>query len=244
LSVLYALLPRPFMSRYASWSVSRAATADKVFPDAGTAALASAALAGDAARVHRLIAGGVGLSAQGSEGVTLLQWALLRQSERAVTTLLDAGADPSEPGWAGNTVMHIAAEANDPAWLRILLNYGADPDTPHGITQAPPLAAALMNPQDAAFELLLAHHADPNRADRMGNTPLHVAAQVHKTHLLLRLLHAGADATRRNRAGNTFQPYFDIQPPGRLSPAGSVRREEVHQWLREHRIPVEQNTWE
>jgi ankyrin repeat protein len=211
-----------------------AVSAGAVFPDPTTAALADAALAGDAARVRKLIADGADLGAQGSEGMTLLQWALLRRSERGMATLLDAGADPSQPGWGGDTVLHIAAKADDPAWLRMLLRHGADPDAPHGITQAPPLAAALMNPQDTAFDLLLAHHADPNRADRMGDTPLHVAAQVHRTHLVLRLLHAGADPSRRNEAGHTFQVYVDILPAGGLSAAGKARREEVHRWLREH----------
>jgi ankyrin repeat protein len=240
--LLLPLLPRPFVARYAGWRGSRASTAEKVFPDAGTAALANAALAGDAGRVHALIAEGAGLGVRSGDGVTLLQWALFRQSERAMATLLDAGADPSQPGWAGDTVVHMAAMAEDPSWLRMLLDHGADPDAPHGLTQAPPLAAALMNRQDAPVELLLAYHADPDRADRLGDTPLHVAAKVHKTHLLLRLLRAGADAGRRNRMGNTFQTYFNVLPAGGLSPEGRARREEVHHWLREHHIPVEQST--
>lgn len=212
----------------------RAATARTVFADPTTAALASAALAGDAARVRKLVADGADLGARSGEGVTLLQWALLRQSERGMAALLDAGADPSQPGRGGATVLHIAAKAASATWLKLLLDHGADPDAPHGITQAPPLAAALMNPQEAAFDLLLAHHADPDRADRMGDTPLHVAAQVHKTHLVLRLLRAGADPSRRNKAGNTFEPYFDILPAGGLSTAGKAMREEVHRWLRAH----------
>src|SRR5690349_12619271 len=84
-----------------------------------------------------------------------------------MTTLLNARANPSQPGLGGDTVLHMAAKANDASYLELLLDHGADPNAPHGVTQAPLIDAALMNPQNDAFELLLAHHADLNRPDRM-----------------------------------------------------------------------------
>lgn len=218
------------------------ADADKVFSDSRSVALADAALAGDAARVRVLVAAGADPNAQGDQGVSLLEWLLLRQSPNGLAALLDAGADPSRPGLGGATVLHMAAMASDPGYLKLLLEHGADPNAPHGLTQAPPLDAALMNPLNDAFELLLASHADPNRPDRLGNTPLHVAAQVHKTACLLQLLEAGADPTRRNQRGDTFQVYFNILPAGGLSPAAKTAHEQVTQWLLQHGVPVEQRT--
>ncbi|SFR94063.1 hypothetical protein SAMN05216570_0927 [Dyella sp. OK004] len=213
--------------------------ASKVFSDSRVVALLDAAATGDAARVRSLAAAGADINAQGDRGVTPLEWTLLHQDLRGMNALLQAGADPTRPGVGGATVLHLAAMANDPAYLKSLLDHGADPNAPHGVTQAPPLAAALMNPKDDAFDLLLMHHADPNRADRLGNTPLHVAAKVHKTHCVLRLLQAGADATRRNQQGATFQTYFNILPAGGLNPAARAEHEQVDQWLRQHGVSVE-----
>ncbi|KRE94439.1 hypothetical protein ASG87_17705 [Frateuria sp. Soil773] len=215
------------------------AHADQVFPDTRVAALADAAAAGNAADVRSLVAGGADPNAHGEHGVTLLEWALLQKNLAGLRALLDAGARPGQPGIGGATVLHMAAMADDPAYLRLLLDHGADPNAPHGSTGAPPLAAALMNPREDAFDLLLAHHADPNRADHLGNTPLHVAAQVHKTAAVLRLLEAGADPALRNRRGDTFQAYFNVLPAGGLNPAAKAQHERVHQWLREHGVAVE-----
>ncbi|HEX7816407.1 ankyrin repeat domain-containing protein [Dyella sp.] len=216
--------------------------ADKVFSNPQTMALAQAAAGGDVARLRTLATQGAHLDATGDHDVTLLQWALLRQDLTAMKALLDAGADPSLPGLGGDTVLHLAAKANDPRYLALLLDHGADPNAPHGITHAPPLDAALMNPQNDNFELLLVHHADPNRSDRMGNTPLHVAAQVHKSHCVLALLKAGADPTRRNQHGDTFQVYFNILPAGGLNPEAKATHDAVHRWLQEHHVALERAT--
>lgn len=216
------------------------ADASNVFSDAKTIALANAALAGDSARVHTLVAEGANPNAQGKDDVTLLEWTMLRQSKPGMTALLDAGANPSLPGLGGDTVLHMAAKASDPGYLKLLLDHGADPNAPHGVTQAPPIDAALMSPRNDTFELLLAHHADPNRPDRMGDTPLHVAAQVHKPQCVLQLLKAGADPSLRNKHGNTFQTYFNIVPVGGLNPTAKAEHDAVHQWLREHRVAVEE----
>lgn len=213
--------------------------AGKVFADARTAALAAAVAQGDEQRVRELAAQGADPNARGDRGVTLLEWALLRQSPDGMRALLDAGANPSQPGLGGATVLHMAAMADDARYLRILLDYGADPNVPHGTTQAPPLSAALMNPSDQPFELLLAHRADPNRADRLGNTPLHVAAQTHRPALVLKLLQAGADPKRRNQHGDTFQTFFRIAPAGGFSAQARAQHAEVDAWLREHGAAAE-----
>jgi len=215
------------------------ADAANVFSDARTVALANEALSGDSTRVRALVAQGANPNAHGQDGVTLLEWALLRQNKGAMKALLDAGANASQAGLGGDTVVHLAAMANDPGYLQLLLEHGADPNAPHGTTQAPPIDAALMNPRNDTFELLLAHRADPNRADRMGDTPLHVAAQVHKPQCVLALLKAGADPSLRNKRGQTFQTYFNILPAGGLNPAAQAQHEAVQQWLREHHVEVE-----
>ncbi len=212
--------------------------AGKVFADAKTAVLAAAVAHGDEQRVRELVGQGADLKAQGDRGVTLLEWALLKQSPGGMRALLAAGADPVQPGLGGATVLHMAAMADDPQYLKLLLDAGADANAPHGTTQAPPLSAALMNPNEAAFDLLLAHRADPNRADRLGNTPLHVAAQTHRSALVLKLLESGADPKRRNRHGDTFQTYFNIAPAGGFGAEARAQHVAVDNWLRAHGVDV------
>lgn len=230
------------LATFAHWTPAAVTDADpnKIFPDPKVAALAAAVAAGDEARVRSLVAAGADPNGSGDRDVNLLEWALLQQSPRGLQALLDAGADASRPGLGGATVLHMAAMASDPTYLKRLLEHGADPNAAHGTTGAPPLSAALMNPDAAAFDLLLAHRADPNRADRLGDTPLHVAASAHKTDLVLRLLEAGADATRRNQRGDTFQVYFNIAPAGGFSTAAQAKRDAVHDWLRAHGVAIEE----
>jgi ankyrin repeat protein len=52
-------------------------------------------------------------------------------------------------------------------------------------------------------ELLLAHKADPNVKDFLGNTPLHLAARRGDTVTARHLLRYGADADARGEAGST-----------------------------------------
>jgi ankyrin repeat protein len=51
--------------------------------------------------------------------------------------------------------------------------------------------------------LLIAAHADVNKADSYGDTPLHAACQSNRVEAALLLLHAGADLDRLNNNGDT-----------------------------------------
>ena len=53
------------------------------------------------------------------------------------------------------------------------------------------------------LDALVDSGVDINGTDRMGNTPLHLAAKHHEGLLVERLLHLGADAARQNRQGQT-----------------------------------------
>ena len=213
--------------------------ASEIFADSAAAALAEAAARGDTARIRRLVAGGADPNARGRSGVTLAQWALLNRSALGLRGLLDNGADPAPPDSSGETVLHYAALANDPAYLEVLLAHGADPDTPHGVTGATPLVPALMGNRDTQFHRLLAAGADPNRADRMGNTPLHVAAKILARPRVIDLLRAGADPAARNRQGATFQRYLGRPDSGLLTDAARQQQDTIDRWLRTHGVPIE-----
>lgn len=212
--------------------------AGHVFADAEAATLATAVAGGDVERVERL-AREVNLETRGDRNVTLLQWALLNRNLAALQALLKAGADPAQPGIDGSTAVHMAAMAEDPIYLDTLLAHDADPDTPHGVTGATALSAALMGERALQFQALLVAGADPNRADRIGNTALHVAGKINEPGLALELLNVGADPTVRNAQGVTFQHYlFSIR--AELLDEGTKRdRRAVQAWLRTRGIAIE-----
>ena len=209
-------------------------TAREIFPDSTAAALAEAAAEGDTVRVRHLIAGGADPNAQGRDGVTVSQWALLHQSSRGLAALLEGGADPARADSSGETVVHYAAKANDPVYLEVLLERGADANTPNGVTGATPLVPALMAQREENFRRLLAAGADPNAADRMGDTPLHTAAKINAFARVLDLLEAGADPRAANKRGTTFQTYLDMTPTDLLHDEARRQREAIKTWVREH----------
>ena len=211
----------------------------QVFRDPAVAALAVAAARGDSVEVHRLVRDGADPNARGDKGVTLTQWALLNRSVPGMVALVQAGSNPALADSAGETAVHYAAKANDPRYLEALLRAGADPNTPHGVTRAPPLMAALMGNRETQFRALIATGADPDRADRMGDRPIHLAAQINATRRILDLLEAGADPGAVNGRGNTFQRYLDITPREILSDEARRGRDEIAAWIRAHPRPVE-----
>ncbi|MGH8079910.1 MAG: ankyrin repeat domain-containing protein [Lysobacter sp.] len=221
-----------------SEAVTQPVAASRVFARPAVAELADAVVAGDRADIRRL-AVGVDLSARGDKNVTLLEWAVFNQSPQGLAALLELGADPALPGIDGSTVVHLAAMAKDPEYLEILLAHGADPDTPHSVTGATPLSAALMGERPLQFKRLLIAGADPNRADRMGNTALHVAGKINQPDRALELLKAGADANARNAQNVGFQRYAFMTPPSLLNARTRADREALENWMRQHGIALE-----
>jgi uncharacterized protein len=214
--------------------------AKQIFPEPKAAALAEAAAAGDRALIRKLVEAGADPNARGDKGVYMVQWALLNKSKAGVDALLEAGADPARADNEGKTVVHYAALANDPAYLDILLAHHADPNTRNAVDSTTPIMSALMGSRDVQFHKLLAAGADPNRADRFGNTALHVAARINAGQRVLELLQAGADPLARNRQGVTFQRYFTMTPASVASEDFLRQRRAVDEWLRRHNVPVEE----
>ncbi len=210
----------------------------QVFADAAAARLAEAIASGDIANV-RLLAAKTDLSVRGDKDVTLLHWALLNRQPQSMRVLLEAGADPAQPGVDGDTVLHLAAMANDVTYLELLLQHGASANAVNPQSGANALRSALMGERPQQFQMLLKAGANPNHADQLGNTPLHVAGQVNEPERALELLRAGADPAARNAQGVTFQRYLFMTKSALLNAETRRQREAVEAWLREHRIPLE-----
>lgn len=100
------------------------------------------------------------------------------------------------------TPLITAVERGDRAMVSLLLDRGAAPDGACGCMAAESAlwAATLLDRADLA-DLLLDAGADPNRAARAGNTPLHLAAMRGYDDLAHLLVRFGADPHRRDNEG-------------------------------------------
>jgi hypothetical protein len=209
----------------------------EVFADTRVAEMADAIADDDAGRVHEL-AKSTDLRAHGDKNVTLVEWAVFNESKHAFKALLEEGADPALPGMDDSTAGHLAAMVDDPFYLEVLLQKGLDPNLKDRRTGQPLLSATLMGRRAAQFAAVLAAGGNPNAADNMGNTPLHVAGQINANDFAMKLLEAGADPMARNAQNATFQEYLFQTDPKLLSKQGLQSRVAIEEWLRQHGIQV------
>lgn len=174
-----------------------------------------------------------------ADGSSALIAAIVAGDVAAVRTLLEGGADPNRVGKGGETAVHAAAFADDPRLLEAVLAHGGDPDVRNTITGESPLARAIVGLGPAQVRRLLDAGADPNAADRNGDTPLHAAGSVNAGGAILALLEAGARPMVRNSAGDTFQPYYFRLKRELLNERALAERTQVVEWLRRHGVPLE-----
>ena len=197
------------------------------------AALAEAVARGDAKGIIEQATQGH-LSEQGDRQVTLLQWAILSQQPQSLSSLLELGADASTPGLDGNSALHTAAAVQDPQYLRLLLEQGGAVNPRNLVTGATPLATAVLAGREEQLRLLLVSGADVTLSDRLGDTPLHIAAKTNAPRLALMLLQAGADAKARNQQGMAFQFYFSQTPMSLQSEEMREGCRQLNAWLKAH----------
>src|SRR5690606_36957586 len=95
----------------------RRADPAEVFSDPQTLALARALMSGDADEMASLVASGADPNASGRDGITLLEWEMLREGYSGFRALLRLGADPSAPGRDGSSALHLAASYMTPIYL-------------------------------------------------------------------------------------------------------------------------------
>ncbi len=208
------------------------------FNDPAIVPLADAIATGDVARI-RTLAASADLSARGKDNVTLLEWAVWNERPDALAALLEAGADASLPGMDQETVAHMAAMAKDPKYLEVLIAHGAPVDLVSPRGGWTPIFRAVQGRRDPQVGLLLKAGVDVHRADAMGNTLLHVAANVNDAARVLQLLEAGVDPNATNARGQTFQAALFAGSDARLNAEGRAARQKVRDWLEARGIAQE-----
>lgn len=208
------------------------------FHDPAIAPLAEAVAEGDIPRI-RALAPSANLSARGDDNVTLLEWAIWNQKPASLSALLEAGADPAVPGMDSESVAHMAAMADDPQYLQVLIAHDAPVDLVSARGGRTPIFRAVQSRRDAQFEQLVKAGANIRRADSMGNSLLHVAAQVNDADRALQLLQLGVDANATNSRGDTFQAALFSGSDARLNAEGRQSRQQVRDWLAAHGIATQ-----
>ncbi|KAJ8388544.1 hypothetical protein AAFF_G00132580 [Aldrovandia affinis] len=183
------------------------ASVNRADPRDGRTLLAGAAHAGATAAVEVLLSRGADPELQDGQGQSALTLAVRQGHLGVVRALLDwagrggrprghagtrgrRGLDPAEAGGLGATgAVELLLEAG-PRWTR-------------ATERAGPLRAAAWAGHEEIVSALLAHGAQPDRADREGRTPLIAAAYMGHRGALEALLERGASVDLRDAGGRT-----------------------------------------
>ena len=150
---------------------------------------------------------GIDINARNDAGYTPLCIAVLRRELLTVNILLGEGADPNIPDTDGETALDHAVFNRCANIVDDLLAHGANPDTPgsiHCYGVSNPLCVALSRQYtDDIVCMLLAYGANPNKASKKGDTPLHLAIKKSNSTCVDMLLAHGANPNIRNQSGQT-----------------------------------------
>jgi ankyrin repeat protein len=187
--------------------------------EAGQTPIHLASRAGYIAVVDLLIANGANVNAEDGRGRTPLSYAVERQDENGIRTLLAAKSDPN----AGSAALPLQVAANfaGEAMVETLLKSGAKPDLSRPVTwpvtwnrrgnqiavsdsQNPsvtPLLLAVVARKPASVTTLIKYKADPNGTTPNG-TPLLTLA-LSDTPTLKALLEGGANPNLRRGTDNS-----------------------------------------
>lgn len=153
----------------------------------------------DAAAVGRLLDRGFPANAKDERGQPAFVLALRAPSPQVAERLFATpGFDLEQATPAGETPLLMAALLGRVDWTRRLLERGARHTSPSGWTA---LHYAASGEEPGTVRAVLARQPELDAAAPNGNTPLMMAARFGDHRNVDLLLAAGADATRRNRAG-------------------------------------------
>jgi hypothetical protein len=121
-----------------------------------------------------------------------------------VELLLQAGANPNTISFIRkDAIIFKAIDHNKVDIVKSLLRHNANPNVTEPVHNLTPLNSAILSHRDPAIiNLLIQHHADPNKASVNGTLPLTLAVVRADIHLIKLLLQAGANPDAYNKKIN------------------------------------------
>jgi ankyrin repeat protein len=123
---------------------------------------------------------------------------------------LHAGTPPAD---LGQTLVE-AAQDGDGALVRDLLIAGVPANSVHQDRCA--LAAAVLSGDGPAVQELLEAGADPNRQDRFGRSPLHLAAEGGRPEIVTLVVAAGADPRVLDKDGGSARDHASTEAVAKM----------------------------
>ncbi|XP_014485914.1 PREDICTED: transient receptor potential channel pyrexia-like, partial [Dinoponera quadriceps] len=121
-----------------------------------------------------------------------------------VRLLIESNADIQQQDQAGDTALHAAVNFHRLECVEALLVHDADPNAENNIGRSSLHQALNGSPiSDNIIELLLTANADVKKADRYGNTPLHIAASKELSRYVNLLIEREADLSAKTKEGTS-----------------------------------------
>jgi len=159
-----------------------------------------------------LIHYGADVNKRDEEGNTPLGRASLHARADIMRLLLDAGAEPEKTEIClgvdyGSGPLFTAAGWANKAAIKLLVERGADPNRQELEMGNTPLHYAISECNYDTINPLLKAGADPNLANKRGETSLHDAAKLGQTYSVELLMNGGADTKKVDKKGKTALCY-------------------------------------
>ncbi len=137
-------------------------------------------------------------------GRTPLHVAAMAPNVIMVRKLMALGAPCDKPDGHGHVPLHLAAAAKGVETVQVLLEAGADPDVGDRDGDTALMFTMQVNGPKEIRQALIQRTRNVNQANHSGRTALHYAAQyIEDPEAIRELLAAGADASLRDRGGQT-----------------------------------------
>ena len=169
-------------------------------------ALRAAVVRGNSSMIALLLANGADPDLGTHHGTSPIHMAAWKGYTHQASLLISGAANVSGVTHAGYTPLDYALRAPSPEMMRLLLHNGAFVDARHPVTGATTLRHAVQaahNRPLASREsicVLIEHGANVSSADRLGVTPLYIAAIEKNRDFLLLLLEMGGQYSTRDPA--------------------------------------------